>query len=153
MKVKCINNHGVEEFVTNGKIYDVIGIEYKCSYTIDSDLGGLVTLFGSRFEVVADNKFQPVNDKIEQHKKICNELTKIYDQKNHDYGDSFGKGFKEYGMTMPCIRLEDKLLRLKSLTVQNKEQQVSDESIEDTLLDLANYTIMTILELRGGKNE
>ena len=153
MKVKCINNIEAEERLTVGKVYDVLDVCYGGHYDIKDDLGELTSLFEERFEVVDDKKFQPVNGKIEQHKKICNELTKIYDQKNHDYGDSFGKGFKEYGMTMPCIRLEDKLLRLKSLTVQNKEQQVSDESIEDTLLDLANYTIMTILELRGGKHE
>ena len=49
---------------------------------------------------------------------------------------------------MPCIRLEDKLNRLKSLTVNNKAQQVNDESIEDTLLDLANYAIMAVMELK-----
>lgn len=78
------------------------------------------------------------------HARICSELTDLYERKNHDYGDSFGKSFKEYGMTMPCIRLEDKLNRLKSLTKNNA--QVTDESIDDTLMDLANYAIMTLVE-------
>ena len=46
---------------------------------------------------------------------------------------------------MPCIRLEDKLNRLKSLL--KKESLVTDEKIEDTLMDLANYAIMTLIEL------
>lgn len=88
------------------------------------------------------------DEKLNIHKSICEELCAIYEKKNKDYGDSFSKSFNEYGMTMPCIRLEDKLNRLKSLTVQNNTQQVKDESVEDTLLDLANYAIMTVIEMR-----
>lgn len=82
--------------------------------------------------------------KVERHRTICEGLTVLYDCKNRDYGDSFAKSYKEYGMVMPCIRLEDKLNRLKSL-IKN-EAAVSDETIEDTLLDLANYAIMTVIE-------
>lgn len=85
--------------------------------------------------------------KIELHSRICSSLTALYKRKNHDYGDSFGKSFAEYGMVMPCIRLEDKLNRLKALT-RNGNQQVNDESIDDTLMDLANYAIMTMVERR-----
>ena len=87
-------------------------------------------------------------DKSEQHMEICKELNNLYRRKNHDYGDSFGKGFKEYGMVMPIIRLEDKLSRLKSLI---KTENKVDESIEDTLMDLANYSIMTLIELKEEK--
>lgn len=83
-------------------------------------------------------------NKVEIHHDICERLNDLYNRKNHDYGDSFGKSYAEYGMTMACIRLEDKLNRLKSLT--KKTQMVSDESIEDTLMDLANYSIMTLVE-------
>lgn len=85
--------------------------------------------------------------KESKHMEICKELNSLYTRKNHDYGDSFGKSFKEYGMTMVCIRLEDKLNRLKSLT--KKDGKVKDESIEDTLMDLANYSIMTLIELNN----
>lgn len=87
-------------------------------------------------------------NKIEKHAEVCKELNNIYESKNNDYGDSFGKSFEEYGMTMPCIRLEDKMNRLKSLTKGTK-QKVDGESIEDTLLDLANYAVMTVVELRN----
>ena len=85
--------------------------------------------------------------KVERHAQICNYLTKLYEKKNNDYNDSFGKSYKEYGMAMPCIRLEDKLNRLKALTVHNHKQEVMDEGIIDTLEDLANYAIMTIIEM------
>ena len=84
--------------------------------------------------------------KVETHRSICEALNALYERKNHDYGDSFGKSFKEYGMAMPCIRLEDKLNRLKALT--KDKAQVSDESIEDTIMDLANYAIMTLVEMQ-----
>ena len=89
-----------------------------------------------------------VMNKVDIHKKICEELNALYARKNADYGDSFGKSFAEYGLTMACIRLEDKLNRIKALT--RKTAQVSDESIDDTLRDLANYAIMTLVEMQGG---
>ncbi|MBM7869321.1 hypothetical protein JOC70_000790 [Clostridium pascui] len=84
-------------------------------------------------------------NKIEKHADICVELNKLYEAKNHDYGDSFGKGFKEYGPVMSAIRLEDKLSRFKSLI--KSDAKVRDESIIDTLKDLANYSIMTVIEM------
>jgi hypothetical protein len=86
-------------------------------------------------------------NKTDIHNQICQELNALYDRKNKDYGDSFSKSYTEYGMSMPCIRLEDKLNRLKSLT-KNNTQEVNDESIEDTLMDLANYAIMTLIEIQ-----
>lgn len=90
-------------------------------------------------------------NKIEKHLEICKELNSIYRKKNADYGDSFSKSYKEYGMTMCCIRIEDKLNRLKALAIKGQVKQVNDESIQDTLLDLANYTIMTLIELENKK--
>ena len=88
--------------------------------------------------------------KVKEFLSICREMADLYDAKNWDYGDSFGKSFSEWGMTMPCIRLTDKLNRLCSLT-KNSSQKVQDESIEDTLKDLATYSVMTLIELRREK--
>lgn len=85
--------------------------------------------------------------KVDRHQQVCAYLNKLYERKNSDYGDAFSKSFKEYGMVMPCIRLEDKLNRLKALTVHNREQLVLEETLRDTLEDLANYAIMTIIEM------
>lgn len=93
--------------------------------------------------------------KIDRHSDLCDLLNEIYIKKNHDYGDSFSKTFKEEGFAMARIRLSDKLERFKKLT-RDGGQQVKDESIEDTLLDLANYAIMTVVEMEceaHGKDE
>lgn len=89
-----------------------------------------------------------MSSKIEKHQKICNELNALYAKKNHDYGDSFHLSFVEEGMAMARIRLGDKLNRFKTLSRNNK-QEVNDESIRDTLIDLANYAIMTLLEMEN----
>lgn len=87
-----------------------------------------------------------VDTKVDKHALICEEIHYLYVQKNQDYGDSFHQTFMEEGMAMARIRLGDKLSRFKSLT-RSGIQQVKDESIRDTLIDLANYAIMTVLEL------
>lgn len=83
--------------------------------------------------------------KYEKHLKICEELNEIYVNKNHDYGDSFGETFRKLGIISAVTRITDKTNRLQSLCIN--QQKVSDESIRDTLMDLANYAIMTIIEL------
>ena len=85
--------------------------------------------------------------KVERHKKLCDTLNTIYEKKNHDYGDSFNETFVEEGMAMARIRLSDKLNRFKKLTKPDSRQLVNDESVRDTLLDLANYALMTVLEM------
>lgn len=90
---------------------------------------------------------------VQLHGMICKELTDLYERKNHDYGDSFHQTFIEEGFAMSRIRLSDKLNRFKSLTFGATDQMVKDESIRDTLIDLANYAIMTIMEIDRSKKE
>lgn len=90
-------------------------------------------------------------NKVEMHKKLCLDLNDIYERKNHDYGDSFHETWLEEGAAMARIRLSDKLNRFKTLTRNSEKlggQMVGSESIEDTLLDLANYALMTVMEIR-----
>ena len=99
-----------------------------------------------------------MNQKVQAHKEICEYLNNLYERKNHDYGDSFHQTFVEEGMAMARIRLGDKFSRFKTLTrlsASDKDrQQVQDESVRDTLLDLANYAIMTVIEMDlADKNE
>lgn len=97
-----------------------------------------------------------MNDKVLRHKQICDELNQLYAKKNHDYGDSFHQTYVEEGLAMTRIRLGDKFSRFKTLSRlsagDSGQQQVTDESIRDTLMDLANYALMTILEMDGEKN-
>lgn len=83
--------------------------------------------------------------KIQKHLDICEKLTLMYVDKNVDYGDSFGDTFNKLGLISAVTRITDKTNRLQSLCVN--KQKVKDESIKDTLMDLANYAIMTLIEL------
>ena len=89
-------------------------------------------------------------NKVNAFEDITIQLRNLYDAKNRDYGDSFGQSFRKWGLPMSCIRLGDKLNRLESFA-QKKDMQVNDESVEDTLRDLANYAIMTLVELEMAK--
>ena len=88
-----------------------------------------------------------ITNKVQVHAEICDNIKDLYKRKNADYGDSFAKSFQEWGLSMACIRLDDKLNRLKSFA-KKQDMQVTDESVIDTLTDLANYAIMTIMELK-----
>lgn len=87
-------------------------------------------------------------DKGLRYTKIVNEMYEIYKAKNADYGDSVHDTFLKYGLLSFLVRMEDKISRLRSLTLKGKkEQRVKNESILDTLQDLANYAILAIIEL------
>lgn len=77
---------------------------------------------------------------------ILNEIKQLYNRKNADYGNSFDKTLDEFGLVASATRMSDKFNRFKSL-IKNPAQ-VSDEKIEDTLIDLASYAMMTIKWMR-----
>ena len=91
-------------------------------------------------------RFGVSDPKVERFGEIAKEMTDLYARKNHDYGDSFSEMFNEYGMTSVLIRISDKYRRLKTLS---KGDALVNESIRDTLMDLANYAVMTIIELEN----
>lgn len=88
---------------------------------------------------------------VEKHKEICNYLNDLYAKKNHDYGDSVHDTYVKYGLTSFLVRMEDKLNRARTLST--KDALVNDEKITDTLLDLANYAILAVIELSKEKGE
>ncbi len=90
--------------------------------------------------------------KIDKHKELCTYLHETYKNKNADYGDSFAEMFAEFGIITAITRIGDKFNRLKNL-YKNKEQKVKDESVRDTLLDMANYCLMTVAEIDNSKNK
>lgn len=104
----------------------------------------LVALANQAMMVIIELDGKPTEE--DNHWELCRELQELYHRKNLDYGDSFHLSFLEEGLAMPRIRLGDKYLRFKTLT-SGEKQRVSDESIRDTLINLANYSIMTIMEL------
>ena len=99
-------------------------------------------------------KYQPHfdNTKVKRFREITEQMADLYERKNKDYGDSFSNSLDEFGVIAGVVRLSDKMSRIKALT-KNGEQLVLDESIKDTLQDLANYSIMTMMWLEGRGNE
>lgn len=87
-------------------------------------------------------------NKLEIHKTICDQLHGMYAEKNADYGDSFSKTRAKYGDAI-LIRLTDKLNRLEELLLSGRTPCVVNESIDDTLADLANYCILELVERRA----
>lgn len=83
----------------------------------------------------------------EHFNSITTLMETIYTKKNHDYGDSFTRSLNKYGIVASIVRMEDKKNRIESLI--KRKQMVNDESIIDTLTDLANYAIMARMWLEG----
>lgn len=81
-------------------------------------------------------------------KEIVDQMYTTYVAKNHDYGNSFDKSLDKFGLVASTVRLGDKMNRIESL--QGKANMVP-ESIRDTLLDMANYAIMTVMWLDNQK--
>lgn len=88
---------------------------------------------------------------VELHDKICKTLRDTYISKNEDYGDSTHKSYRDYGMISFVVRMQDKLNRIYNLTCKNSDRKVENEKVEDTLLDLANYAILALIELGEDK--
>lgn len=86
---------------------------------------------------------EQMNYKLQEFKNITQEMLETYSRKNTDYDDAFIKSLEEDGLLVAKIRLGDKYKRFSALIKQ--ENLVKDESIEDTLLDMASYAIMTVM--------
>ena len=74
--------------------------------------------------------------------ELAERITDLYRRKNADYGDSFARSLDKYGIVAALVRISDKVNRLESLIAPGRKAQVKDESVQDTLLDLASYAIM-----------
>lgn len=84
-------------------------------------------------------------DNVKRFRRIAQDLANLYSLKNEDYGDSFGRSVGKYGMISALTRISDKFNRLESLILTQEKAKVSDESLDDTLKDLAAYCIMTLV--------
>lgn len=83
---------------------------------------------------------------------IVREMTELYARKNHDQGNSFDEGCDKLGVAYPTGRLLDKLNRLIACMGKEESMQIN-ESIEDTLTDLACYSVMTLSYLKRKNNK
>lgn len=86
-------------------------------------------------------------DKLAIHAGICDSIKDLYQRKNADYGDSFAKARKAVP-NYTLGKLYDKFSRYMNLTIKGETSAQVDESLDDTLMDLANYAIMELTERR-----
>ena len=87
-----------------------------------------------------------MENELNEYQQVINKLYKTYVDKNHDYGNSFDDTCDEFGLIAPVIRMNDKIKRCKSV-LKNNDFKVN-ESLEDTISDLANYCIMTLMWMK-----
>ena len=98
-------------------------------------------------------KFEELGMWYDNHfKKYTDNLADILQAKNDAYGDSFTKSIDEDGLLVLKIRLGDKFNRISSL-IKRGELKENDESLEDTLLDLAGYSILGLKWLKEHEND
>lgn len=92
-------------------------------------------------------------DKMQYHKELCDKIQELYRKKNSDYGNSVNDTFQKFGIDAFLVRMYDKINRVYSLTRPGVKTMVKDEKIEDTLLDLANYAIIALVEMKAEQNK
>ena len=88
----------------------------------------------------------------EEYKRIGMEMYKMFAAKHMDFGlnnialggDLTNKEDKKFSLTGLDIRLTDKISRLKNLLINGKNF-VKGEGMEDTFIDIANYSIIGLL--------
>lgn len=85
---------------------------------------------------------------FKRHQELCDDIHEIYVQKNTAYGDSFHELYKDLGIISAVTQITHKYNRLKTLAKdKSKDISTGDEAITDTLLDLANYCLLTVMEI------
>ena len=88
----------------------------------------------------------------EEFQNIQEEMYEMFARKHMDYGlnnialggNLTNQEDKKFSLTGLCIRLTDKISRLKNLLINGKNF-VEGESMEDTFIDIANYGIISLL--------
>lgn len=147
MKYKCIAKCAVEDtiimnpgdiIVMNGnQLYNITrNVDYKNIIDLDRIVPCL--------EPMSEDTVRVVQSDADKFKEITKGMCDVFRRKNHDYGNSFEQSLDEEGLAASRIRMGDKWNRFKSLS-KGEKAQVNDESLRDTLLDMANYAIMTVM--------
>lgn len=81
---------------------------------------------------------------------ICNQMVELNIRKSGDYGQSYHDLIREFGDVAAVIPLQNKLDRIKNLV--RKGGEANNESLSDSVLDLACYAVMYLMELNEREN-
>lgn len=82
---------------------------------------------------------------------VAAEMLNMYQRKNADYGNSFAETIREFGFIPAVARINDKLKRVKNIVKGREMNIIKDESLRDNLMDIAVYSVLTIMELDNQK--
>lgn len=114
-----------------------------------------------------------MKNNVEKFREVAEHICNLYEKKNECYGDSFGKTYDEskgLGLIGAITRLSDKRNRLFNIGIEIAKHKVIQEhyggdgiyqrtiddlgeSLTDTLMDLAAYSIMTIVKLNENEQQ
>lgn len=84
-------------------------------------------------------------------REIVESMAKLQEAKEHDYKDTFNQTIDRHGYVAALTRMYDKYGRAENLLLNSDEKKINEESVEDTLIDLACYSIMLVIRLRKDK--
>lgn len=104
-----------------------------------------------RDKAYAAEQTEPMTDVL-RYSNIVEQMKNTFIRKNHDYGNSFATTWREFGdkgIVTGVARISDKYHRLLNLSLGT--EPLVDESIDDTLMDMANYCILTLMELEKAR--
>ena len=127
--------------MSDREIMDAKKATFKIREYIDDEVNQTITIFEEEYPELAD-----------EFKSIQSEMYEMFALKHMDYGlnnialggDLTNKDDKTFSLTGLCIRLTDKISRLKNLLINGKNF-VKGEGMEDTFIDIANYGIIGLL--------
>lgn len=125
---------------------------------------GYVLDYKLEFYLKELEKHLDINKKPEHREfyDIIDQMVSTFEKKNHDYAGSDAKDMmknfmecEDYGIKMSSgiiTRMSDKITRMKNL-MRTRTKKVKDESLIDTVQDLANYCILLIIALKRENND
>jgi|TARA_B110000046_G_scaffold126285_1_gene132750 hypothetical protein len=130
-----------KEIMSDREIMDAKNSK-KIQEFMDDEINQIITIFEEEYPELS-NEFMLIQE----------EQYEMFARKHMDYGlNNIALGGdivnnsddKKFSLTGLCIRLTDKISRLKNLLV-NGRSFVEGEGMEDTFIDIANYGIIGLL--------
>jgi hypothetical protein len=85
--------------------------------------------------------------------ELLDTMAGIHSRKNHDYAGATGDPLRNFKASVgigiepwrgALLRLQDKMMRVENFAKYGI-LKVTDECVEDTLVDLANYALLTLI--------
>jgi hypothetical protein len=131
----------LEKVMSDREIMDAKNSK-KIQEYIDDEVNQTITIFEKEYPELS-----------KEFKQIQIEMYAMFAAKHMDYGlNNIALGGdivnnsddKQFSLTGLCIRLTDKISRLKNLLI-NGRSFVEGEGMEDTFIDIANYGIIGLL--------